>query len=228
MNPRGMMQTAAAVLLVVAVGTLVFVGREYRKERNLLQNVYARTAKMRDITDTSRSAVSALQDALAQAQGYALTGETVYSEAYAADVRTWQDESGTMDLEAMHDPATPMVKDLLDDGARVTKETDLVVSLQDKGSHDAALDRIRKGSAIVYLGQARDLVKQIRDLDGLGADETDQGLIRNYLASSRRLALGAAALFCAALAAMLLLVFAIRTNRPAPVGSEPQRAMTAN
>jgi CHASE3 domain sensor protein len=228
MNRRGMMHASAAVLLVAAVGTLAFVGREYRKDRNSLQGVYAKTAKWRDITDTSSTAVSALLDAVAQAQGYALTGETVYSEAYAADLRTWQDESGTMELEALHDPATPMVKELLEDGAKVTKETDLVVSLEDKGSHDAALDRIRKGSAIVYLGQARDLVKQIHGLDGVGADETDQRLIGSYLASGRRLALGAAALFCAALAAMLLLVYAVRTNRPAPVGSEPQRAMTAN
>ena len=137
MNSRGKMQTAAAVLLVAAVANLALVGREYRKDRNSLQGVYAKTVKLRDITETSRNAVSALQDAVSQTQSYALTGETVYSEAYAADLRAWQDESGAMEVEAVHDPATPAAKDLLEHGAHVTKELDQIVSLQDKGSHDA-------------------------------------------------------------------------------------------
>ena len=93
--------------LVGAFIILAFVGWKYRRDRVRYQNVYTLTVKKRDISDTARKAMSALQDAAMRQQGYALTGETAYSEAYAEDVREWQDEFGTLEIVAEHDPATP-------------------------------------------------------------------------------------------------------------------------
>jgi CHASE3 domain sensor protein len=210
MNSRRTIQAIAVLLLAAAVVTIVMAGREYRRDVNSLQNKYTGTVKKRDIIDAARNALSALQDAEAQMHNYVLTGETVYSEAYAEDIRTWEDESGTMEVEAQHDSSTPTVSQFAKDGARVQTELALIASLADKGPRDAALERIRKGSDIVYLGQARALLMTLQGLTGFSADETDQSLIRETLKSEKRLIWGAAALFCTTFAGAILLLLEIR------------------
>lgn len=209
----GKTRIAAGLALVAAVVAIALVSWVYTRDRNSLQRTYARTVKKRDIADAARNAISALQDGEIQVQDYVLTGETTYSEAYAQDLRTWQDEFGTLELEAEHDSAAPMVGDLSKSGTRVVNELAAVVSLHEGGSRDAALDRIRRSSAIVYLEQARDLVARIEQIDSFGADETDQVLITNTLGSQRRLAAGAAGLFCITLALTFLLILEVRRAR---------------
>jgi CHASE3 domain sensor protein len=204
---------AAGLAVLAAVVAMALVSGVYVRDRSSLQRTYAQTVKKRDIADAARNAITALQDGEIQVQDYVLTGETIYSEAYSQDLRTWQDEFGTLELEAQHDSAAPMIRDLSKSGAQVVNELAEVVSLHDGGSRDAALDRIRKSSAIVYLEQARDLVAKIVQIDSFGADETDQQLITKTLRSQRRLAAGAAGLFCIILALTLLLIFEIRRTR---------------
>jgi CHASE3 domain sensor protein len=212
-NVSRRIQTGAALVLAAAVAIMALEARQYRRDRDSYQRVYTRAVKQRDIADTARNAISALQDAEIREQDYVLTGETSYSEAYADDVRVWQDESGTLELLAEHDPAAPIIQELLKNGTRVLNELVLITSLYDKGSRDAALDRIRKGSAIVYLEQARDQVANIKQLDGLAADEADQLLARTTLRSELRLAGGAAALFFLTLAGIFLLILEMRRVR---------------
>ena len=209
-------QTRAALVLVAAVATMALEARQYKRDRDSYQRIYTQAVKQRDIADTARNAISALQDAELREQDYVLTGETSYSEAYADDVRVWQDESGTLELLAEHDRAAPIIQDLSKNGTRVLNELTLITSLYDKGSRDAALDRIRKGSAIVYLEQARDQEANIKQLDGLAADEADQSLARATLRSQQRLAGGAVALFFLTLAGVFLLILEMRrVRRPA-------------
>ena len=136
----------------------MFIFREYRSYRASSNLVYTRSVKKRDIVDAARNALSALTDAELQEQDYALTGETVYSEAYAGDVRTWGDESAALGLVARNDPAKALVDDFSKAGAQAMSELALVVSLYDNKGREAALDRIRKSSGIVYLDQARSRV----------------------------------------------------------------------
>src|ERR1700721_3145849 len=93
-------QTVAVLLIVAALVIVLFAAREYRRERNSSQLGYTRYVKLHDIDDSARSSLAALQDAEVREQNYVLTGETVYSEAYAASVRDWQDEIGTLELVA--------------------------------------------------------------------------------------------------------------------------------
>jgi CHASE3 domain sensor protein len=218
-----MIQIGAALVLVAAIATIALVARQYRRDRESYQRIYTRAVKQRDISDTARNAISALQDAEVREQDYVLTGETSYSEAYADDVRVWQDEFGTLELTAEHDSAAPIIRDLSRNGTRVLDELALITSLYEKGSREAALDRIRKGSAIVYLEQARDQVAKIKQLDGLAADEADQSLVRDTLRSQRRLAAGAAALFGLILAGILLLILEMRRVRRLPESPEPRK-----
>jgi CHASE3 domain sensor protein len=212
-NVTRRIRTGAALVLVAAVAAIALEVRQYRRDRDSYQRIYTRAVKQRDIADTARNAISALQDAEIREQDYVLTGETSYSEAYADDVRIWQDESGTLELLAEHDPAAPVIQNLSKNGTRVLNELALITSLYDKGSRDAALDRIRKGSAIVYLEQARDQVANIKQLDGLAADEADQLLARTTLRSELRLAGGAVALFFLTLAGIFLLILETRRSR---------------
>jgi CHASE3 domain sensor protein len=197
-------QIGSALLLVAAVAVLALVALVYRRDRNYYQKIYTQAVKQRDISDTARNAVSALQDAELREQDYVLTGETTYSEAYADDIRAWQDEIGTLELLAQHDPAASMVQELSKNGTRVLNELTLIFSLRDGGSRNAALERIQKGSGIVYLDQARDLVTRIQRLDGAAADMANQTLIKAALRSHLRLAAAALALFCLTLAGTLL------------------------
>ena len=79
MNSRRMIQTAAVLLLAAATVVMAVVARTYWRDRNFYERAYTEVIKSRDIVDTTRNAVSALQDAEAQTQGYVLTGETSYS-----------------------------------------------------------------------------------------------------------------------------------------------------
>lgn len=209
----GAIRTAAVLSMIAAIVVMALVGRSYRRDRRSWQDIYTRSVKERDIFDDARKALSAVQDAEVQVQDYALTGETTYSEAYAADIRQWQDEFGTLEVEAQHDRAVPMVQDLSKAATRVLDEMNAVMTLADQGKRDAALDRIRKGSEVVYLEQARDKVAEMERFEGLDADEGNQQLIRWVLKSQKEVAGAALLLFCLAFAGPVLLFIEFRRQR---------------
>jgi CHASE3 domain sensor protein len=223
-----MIQAAAVLLLAAAVVVMALVAQVYRRDRGTIERAYTEVIKSRDIVDTSRTAVSALQDAESQTQGYVLTGETSYSEAYAEDIRVWQDEFGTLEIEAVHDPRTPLIKDLSRSGARVLDELAALVSLRNEGSTAAALDRLRKGSAIVYLEQARTAAEKLREEFSETANLTDRRITEAAPVRNRHLAEGAGALFVMALAeGLLVFVFlGTRGGRRSVSGSLEERDMT--
>src|ERR1700728_3281097 len=98
LSMRRIFQTGAVIfLLIAAVVTGLWEIREYRRDRNQFRLSYTRATKKRDIVDAARNALSALGDAELRAEDYVLTGETVYSEAYAEDIRTWEDESAALE-----------------------------------------------------------------------------------------------------------------------------------
>jgi CHASE3 domain sensor protein len=206
---RKIQKYSAVLLLVAAIVPLVLAVREYRSDRDACQLLYTRSVKKHDIVDAANNALTALIDAEVREQNYVLTGETVYSEAYAEDIRTWQDESAALELVARNDPATLLVQDFSKAGTRTLGELALVFSLYEKSGRDAALDRIRKSSGIVYLDQARNSVARIKETDG-GAFDGSIQLITKAMSSLRRLAAGSVALFLVAATGMLLLFLEIR------------------
>jgi CHASE3 domain sensor protein len=218
-----MIQAATVLLLGAAIVVMAVVARAYWRDRNFYERAYTEIVKSRDIVDTSRNAVSALQDAESQALGYALTGETSYSEAYAEDIRVWQDESGTLEVEDIHDQ---MVKDLSMSGARTIDELAAVISLRDEGSTASALDRLRKGSAIVYLEQARKVEDKLREASRSAANDNDRRIAMTAPARHRHLAEGAGALFGIALAEGLLLFLSTRGRGSASKSREKQSMAT--
>jgi CHASE3 domain sensor protein len=209
--PRTIRIGAVLVLLVAAAGTLALMIAEYRRDSDRCRLLYTRYIKKKDIIDNARNALAALNDAELRAQNYVLTGETIYSEAYADDIRAWQDESGSLELVAIKDPATPLAQDLSKAGTRTMNELALVVSLFEKNGREAALERIRKGAGIVYLDQARSSVGKIQDIDG--APDLTMAIILRSLLSLRRLAEGAVVLFLFVVAGTVLLVLDLRRGR---------------
>ena len=201
-----------ALLLIAAVATMTFVVGEYRRGRDAIRLSYTRSVKKRDIVDAARNALSALSDAEIREQDYVLTAETVYSEAYANDIRTWQDELAALQLVTQNDPATPLVGDFSKAGERVLAELTQFLSLYDKTGRDAAIERIRKSSGIVYLDQARNSVAKIQEVDGGPFDQTGETLTRS-LSSLRRLAVCAGVLFILTAAGALLLMLEICRRR---------------
>ncbi|HEX4134987.1 MAG TPA: CHASE3 domain-containing protein [Bryobacteraceae bacterium] len=202
---------ATLVILISAVVVLALAVREYRRDGAAIQRLYTRSVKKHDIVEAARNALSALADAEIREQNYVLTGETIYSEAYAEDLRDWQDEYGALELVATKDPATPVVKDFSQAGTRALNELALIISVYEKTGRDAALERIRKGAGTVYLDQARSSVATIAEIDGGAADLT-RTIILSALSAIRRLAVAAGLLFLlAAIAASLLFVSARRT-----------------
>jgi CHASE3 domain sensor protein len=209
----------SVLLVVAAVATLALVVREYLRARNVTQLFYTRSVKKHDILDAAQRAFAALNDAELREQYYVLTGETVYSEAYAEDIRNWQDEYGALELVAEKDPATPLVQDLSKAGKRTLDELALISSLYDKGGRDAALERIRKGSGIVYLDQARNIAAKIQEVDGGAADLISQRLTRNAVSALLRLEAAGGALFTLTVTATLLLF--VESRRSAGITPKP-------
>jgi CHASE3 domain sensor protein len=203
---------AALLVMAAAAATLTLAILEYRRAGNVVGLMYTQSVKKRDIVDAARNALSALNDAELRAQNYVLTGETVYSEAYADDLRAWQDESASLVLVARNDPATPLAQDLSKAGTRTLNELALVVSLFEKSGRDAALERIRSSAGIVYMDQARNSVVKILEVDGRDVDGTYR-LINRALSSFRRLAAVGGVLFLLVAACILLLVLEIRRER---------------
>lgn len=201
---------SAVVLLLGAIATMVLVVRQYRWGRTGIAAQYTRIEKERDILDTSRNALAALNDAALQAEHYVLSGETVYSEAYANDVREWEDECGTLVVVAEKDQATPMALGLQKAGRETLDELSAVMAVYDKSGRDQALDRIRKTSSIVYFNRAR---KQVSDI--IAAYPVDPG--RPLLLRSDnvvpRLTEYAAGLFVMTVAALALVLGAARRFR---------------
>lgn len=205
----------AALLLFAAFGVTGLAFFTYQRGRNRHQLEYTKTVKRRDIADTARNAMSALQDAELQAEDYALTGETTYSEGYAKDAQEWRDESGTLELVAQHDRSASLVHDLTSNGARVLTELTQIISIYDSGSHDGALDRIRKGSAIVFLEKSRETLSEVQRIDGLGADESDQVFITDALRTQKRLSAAVAGLLLIAVGGIVLLIVGTRRDNDA-------------
>jgi CHASE3 domain sensor protein len=203
---------SAGVLLLGALATMVLVVRQYRWGRSGMESSYTSDVKKRDIIDAARNAFGALTDAELRAEGYALTGETIYSESFSKDLRDWEDESGTLEVIAENDPAAPMARELRKAGKQTMDELSAVVALYDKAGRDPALDRIRKTSSIVYLDKTRELVKQIVDADGDGT-ESGRPLMLRGTSMVIRLTEYAVGLFVMALAAIILVFAAARSAR---------------
>jgi CHASE3 domain sensor protein len=202
---------ATVLLLVAAIVTMAFVTREYRRDRDASRLLYTGTVKKHDIVDAARNSLSALTDAELRAQNYVLTGETVYSEAYEEDIRNWEDEEATLELVARKDPANQYVQDFTKAGKRTAGELGAVLSLYEKPGRDAALERIRRSSAIVYLDQARGSVTKILDVDG--NFDGSRKIIDRADTSLRRLAEAAGVLAFLTVAGTLLLILQIRRER---------------
>ncbi|MDP9054711.1 MAG: CHASE3 domain-containing protein [Acidobacteriota bacterium] len=206
---------AASLLLVTTLGALGLTVWEYMRDRDRSRSIYTRVVKLKDIIDTTSKALAILVDAELRAQDYALTGETAYSEAYAQDIRDWQDEIGSLELIGGHDPAAALIRDFSEEGKRTIGELNLVVSTCDHENRESALARIRKGTAIVYLDQVRKTADEIRDIHGRRVDATIQLLVTTPVKLIRRFAVGAVLLCCITiLASLTILAIGIRTRVP--------------
>jgi len=210
---RKITQALAGLLLLAAVAAGVFVIHSYQRERDGARLTYTKLVKLHDRVDAARNSLAALNDAEVRAQNYVLTGETTYSVAWAASVRTWQDELETLKLLTMSDPARPLVQDFSKAGERLMEDLVLVKGLYDGGSRDKALDRIRKGSAIVYLDEARDITGKILEVDQEALDKANHAIANESVSPLQSLAGSAAVLFAIVIGTMLLLVFETR-GRP--------------
>jgi CHASE3 domain sensor protein len=216
---------ATAGLLVIAVGVVaVFSIREYGRQRDSADAAYTRLVKRSDRIAATSKAVDALQDAVLREQGYVLTGETVYYEAYSASSGEWQDQVSALGIQAANTSAAPLVQELAQAGDRAVKELGLVVALYDQGSADKALARLRKGAATVYLDQTRVIATKILDADQDQVGYSDQQLTIASVFPFLRLAKRAGVLCFLALIGALLLIFEARReyavirageNRPA-------------
>jgi CHASE3 domain sensor protein len=193
---------SAILLSIAALAALGLVVWLYRRDTDALRLMYAGSIKKRDISDAARNVIAALGDLELQAQDYVLTGETVYSEAYKNDVRSYQDESGALEIVAVHDPATPLVRDLLTAGTRTADEVAAVMSVYEKNGRDAALDRIRKSSGIVYLNEARAALTKLQVID---YEENTKAIFRT-LASLRHLMEAAVGYVVLVIAGAVLLI----------------------
>jgi CHASE3 domain sensor protein len=212
---RPVIRRAAVVTLLIGnLAAAVLVVRSYRQYKASGNLTYTLSVRKADIRDTARNALSALYGAEIHEQNYVLTGETVYSEAYAADIRKWQEEFATLELVAMKDPSLPLVQDLSKAGTRTLNELTLVLALYEKSGRDAALERIQKSSGIVYLDQARDSVVQILDTDREYFTPANLGTPLNRILASAGL------LFLLSCASTGLLILEIRKG-PLPATEPP-------
>lgn|GEM_PF-3405295 len=222
-------QTVAALLLIASVAMAAFEVYVYRRDRDYLKLLYAQSVNIHDMRDASRNAVTALQDAEIHGADYILTGRAASREAYRNSARDWQDESGTLEVLAEHDPAIVPIRDLSKTGTGMLDELAATVSLYDGGSHEAALDRLRKSPGVGDLEHVRDQMAKIDKLDIKALNANDHSRTNVAILSMRRILRGAGALFCLAFAGISLLLWQTRRGLRAagsPASDTPRPAAT--
>jgi len=196
--------------MIAAVSTLFYVVRHYRARDAEVRRTYTDAVKKHDIVDNARNTIAAIEDAEVQMQDYVLTGETVYREAYRTDVRSYEDESGALRDVGVNDSTTVYTGELADAGKRTMDELALMESVYEKSGREAALERIRKGSASVYLNQTTGSLLKIQQ-NGSPV-QLDNEVVTVALSTERRLVEGAVALFMSTFAALILLAIEMRSR----------------
>jgi CHASE3 domain sensor protein len=208
---------ALSLLIAVAV-TSVLVAREYRREQDYSDHVYTQLVRLHDMGGAARKAIDALENAEVSEQNYVLTGETIYFEAYTADIAEWQDEFSVLTIQAANGQVNQLLQDLGKTGDLTLKELALILTLYEGGSRDKALDRIRKGAGMVYLNQTRVSASAIlREVDGEVSDDHRKFMSRP-LHSLVHLAQGIAAIAGSVILGALLFFFEMRRTRDPSVG----------
>jgi CHASE3 domain sensor protein len=210
-----------AVLLLIAVAvTGVLVAREYSREQDYSDRIYTQLVKLHDMGGAGRKAIDALQNAEVSEQNYVLTGETIYSEAYTADIAEWQDEFSVLTIQAANGSVNQFIEDLGRTGDLTLKELALILALYEGGSRDKALDRIRKGAGMVYLNQTRATAGEIlREVDGEVSDNDRRFMIRPRH-SFVHLAQAIAAISGSVILGALLFFLELRRTRDRSVGGK--------
>jgi CHASE3 domain sensor protein len=208
-----------AVFLLIAVAvTGVLVARESSREQDYSDHIYTVLVKLHDMGGAARKAIDALQNAEVSEQNYVLTGETIYFEAYIADIAEWQDEFSVLTIQAANGQVNQLLQDLGRTGDLTVKELALILALYDGGSRDKALDRIRKGAGMVYLNQTRVSASAIlRVVDGEVSDDHRKFMSRP-LHSLIHLTQAIAAISGSAILGALLLLFEMRRTRERSIG----------
>lgn len=201
-------QVGAALLFIATLALLVVEFVRFRAAGNSAKLGYTSAVKKHDIVDAAQKSLDALRDAELREQNYILTGETVYSEAYAEDIHTWQDESGTLALVTEHDPTALAAREFIQAGTRTADELAAIVGVYEKSGREAALQRISRSSGIVYLDQAGKHAADVMQQDT--RDAVSRGMVNRVLASFRSLAVGAGILALLSLAGSTLLFLTAR------------------
>ncbi len=187
----------------------------YRRDRERLKMLYAHAVNLNDMRDASINAAAALRDAEIHAGDYLLTGRAASRDAYRNDARDWQDESSTWELLAEHDAAIAPIREISRTGNRLMDELSATISLYDGGSHDAALDRFRKGSGVEDLKRVREQLAKAEVLDKKAVLQNDHLRLSVTLFGLRRVLRGAGVLFCLGFAGAALLLWQTRRERRA-------------
>ena len=200
---RATIRIGSAVLLIASIATILLLIRQYRFGMNRVRAAYATVVNNHDILDSARKAFASMNDAELRAENYVLTGETVYLEAFKEDQRTWEDESGTLDVIARKGHLQALSQDFTRFGKRTMDELAAVVALYEKSGRDPAIDRIQRSSSIVYLDQAQKALAAIVDDAGGGVAGNSQVVARS-LASMKRVAEFGGVIFCIAFVAAVL------------------------
>lgn len=206
---RATIRIGSVVLLVASMAIAFLAYRQYRYGGNNVRKAYTRAVNNNDIVESARKAFTSLSDAELRAENYVLTGETIYSEAFREDQRTWEDESGTLEAIARKGHLLSLSEDFSKSGKRTMDELVAVVALYEKSGRDPAIDRIRKSSSIVYLDQSQKaLTEMVRELGG-GTTGSNIVQVRGIAAITRLTQL-AAALFAIAFITAILSILGWR------------------
>jgi CHASE3 domain sensor protein len=213
---------AVAVLLAGSAAIVAGAWREFRKQTRQADRFYTSRTKLQDRTVALREAMDSLQDAELREQDYVLTGETVYFEAWRKSTQKWRDEAGVLAVQSSDPGFTEMVRELTESGDRVVAEMTAIISTYDAGSHDKALERIRKSSAITYLDQVREKAALLERFDDQEAESTAYTLMASQ--PLHALAKYLAALFALMLVGLTALIAGPKGNSSAPAHEETRHA----
>lgn len=201
------------MLLLASVATMLLVLRQYRYGSSVIKRAYATVVDNHDILDSARKAFASVADAELRAENYVLTGETVYLEAFKDDQRTWQDESGTLDVVAQKGHLKALSQDLSKSGKQTMDELAAVIAIYEKSGREPAVERIRKSSSIVYLDQTQKALAAIVGEVGTGVEGNSRAVTRT-ISSVTRVAAFAGALFGIAFVAAILSILGWRSPSP--------------
>jgi signal transduction histidine kinase len=203
-----------AFLLAGALAVLVFLIVAVRSDQETDDRLDIDAARAAEITDASRSALSALKDAETGQRGFLITGKESYLAPYYDGLRAFDDTAARLKRLTASDPdLSAAVSRVIALAELKRREMAYTIDLLRSKGREAAAVRVSQDIGKLYMDEIRMRVDRILGVEEVARARTAAEAARLKSSTRWKSLMGAAALFVLTLLGAVFLSIEIRYER---------------